>query len=102
MNIRAATITDVPALAEVAVISFPDDPQWEYRFQYRSKYPKEHLAAIREVYRAAIEEEAETGTVVNIACNEQGTPMGLAVWDLLYLGKFGGGMKNFQPGKPRC
>ncbi|KAF2761039.1 acyl-CoA N-acyltransferase [Pseudovirgaria hyperparasitica] len=101
MNIRTATLADVPALANIAVTAMPDDPQWDYRFPYRLKYPEEHLAAIQNVYRSAVEDEASAGTVVKVLCNDKDEPMALSVWDLLYLGKASGGMANFAPNPNR-
>ncbi len=43
MAIRAAKLSDIEGVVEVALSAMPHDPQSNYRFPYRKKYPEEHL-----------------------------------------------------------
>ena len=41
VHLRVATPDDVDDIVQLVLKSMPDDPQWNYRFPYREKYPED-------------------------------------------------------------
>ena len=48
MRLREASYADLEAITWVLLASFPNDPQWPYRFQWALVYPSEHRKHTRQ------------------------------------------------------
>lgn len=57
MHIRPATVRDVDALASIVCEAMPLDPQWDYRYSLRKKYPEDLYAYTRLMIKSRIEDK---------------------------------------------
>ncbi|ETS79398.1 hypothetical protein PFICI_09251 [Pestalotiopsis fici W106-1] len=48
--VRVATMEDLDDLTKIAQAGFPDDPEFDYRFPHRQKYPDDHWRWTRREY----------------------------------------------------
>ena len=91
LSIRLAKAEDLDDLTDVAQISFPDDPEFDYRFPYRQDFPDDHRKWIRceyEGYLAQPDKFAVLVVTVAVQSEEMYTTdkiIALAVWDMSVL-----------------
>jgi hypothetical protein len=87
LNIRQGSIDDLDALVDIALAAMPLDPQWNYRFPLRQKFPEDTRYHTSMRYREFLENDSRQW-VVSVA---ESFPAGLrkgskivafAVWDV--------------------
>ncbi|KAL8834336.1 MAG: hypothetical protein Q9170_003790 [Blastenia crenularia] len=96
LSLRTATEADLDELTQVAQAGFPDDPEWNYRFPNRRKYPEDNWKCIRreyEEYLAQPEKYVVLVVTAPVKSSERliSKVIALAVWDISILTKQTGG-----------
>lgn len=96
--IRAATKTDLDDITRIAQAAFPDDPEFNYRFPYRNKYPEDNWKWTRLEYEEYLDQPEKYGTLIATAPVQSENQVShraiaLAVWDLSVCTKSKGGGK---------
>ncbi|KAI8626342.1 hypothetical protein F5Y19DRAFT_227121 [Xylariaceae sp. FL1651] len=90
LRLRFATKADLDDLTNIAQAGFPDDPEWDYRFHHRDKYPEDNRKWTRIEYEEYLD-QPEKYTVllatlpadqVDDATRTRPVPIALAVWDV--------------------
>ena len=88
LNLRPATPQDINALANIIYSAMPMDPQWDYRFVNRKKFPQDNFASSRNMFKSMLKEEGVAINVVTFStpCETEveWTPQALAVWEIEY------------------
>ncbi len=88
--LRRATKADLDDITRVAQAGFPDDPEFNYRFPYRHKFPEDNWKWTRREYAEYLEQPQKFAVlVVTAPVVEDGRtrdrPIALAVWDMAVL-----------------
>ena len=88
-ELRKATADDLDSIATLVCVSFPDDPQWSYRFPRRLDYPEDNFEATRKMYQVFMKDEQEEHYHVKVLTARGLTtrPIAVAVWRLEYMYK---------------
>ncbi|KAI9672460.1 MAG: hypothetical protein M1817_003226 [Caeruleum heppii] len=99
MLLRRATAADVEAITDIAQAAMPDDPQWDYRFPYRDRYPEDNRRWTRQFYQDFFDEPAKFATWVMTVPDaagqrDPGKPVAFAVWVVENL------QQGFQTAQP--
>lgn len=91
MKPRLGVPADVDAITHVIVNAMPLDPQWDYRFPHRRRYPVDHYKYTRMLIEyfldpayddwrvMVVEDSLEPGGATSI--------VSFGVWDVSYLNK---------------
>lgn len=86
LRVRAATALDLSAMATVMYEAMPLDPQWNYRFPLRKKFPEENYGCTRLMLKSMLEENGVYISVVTFPspCLEEDeeVPAAVAVWEV--------------------
>jgi len=91
LNVRAAAQADLDEIVRLVQIAFPDDPEFNYRFPYRDRFPEDNTTGVRREYAAYLDQPEKFAVMVVTTSdtNEsevQGHPIiALAVWDISVL-----------------
>lgn len=99
--LRKATKADLDDITRVAQAGFPDDPEFNYRFPHRDKWPEDSWKWTRREYEGYIEQPEKFAVLVvtaSVATNGKAAdrPIALAVWDLAVLTEpTGGGLGTY-------
>jgi hypothetical protein len=86
MYICQETLDDLDAMAEAHFTAFRDDPDIDYPFPNRRKYPEEYKASMKERFKSYLA-EPET-YLVTVACSKTDEdhrivkPVAYAIWRL--------------------
>lgn len=96
LHLRLADQDDLDQITDVAQAAFPDDPEFNYRFPYRDKYPEDNRKWVRkeyEEYLAQPEKYAVLVATVPKKCDGKVVKrvVALAVWDINVLAESTGG-----------
>lgn len=87
MHIRTATLRDVDALASIMCEAMPLDPQWDYRYSLRKKYPEDLYGYTRLMIKSRIEDDNNFIDVVTFPspgiAKEDEVPAALAISTVL-------------------
>ena len=89
MAIRAANLSDIEKVLEVVLSAAPYDPQWDYRFPYRKKYPEEHLKYTKLLIECFLDQTWDDWQVMVVEapsledCNVT-TIVSISVWDVSF------------------
>ncbi|KAJ8131661.1 hypothetical protein O1611_g1965 [Lasiodiplodia mahajangana] len=102
-QLRAATLTDVPQIADVIIAAMPFSSQWDYRFPHRhwlvyvvEPSPSEDAESV------GVTEPGEGNTLQenNTPCEKKpATIVAVAVWDISYINKRKNG-PSYEPFSP--
>jgi hypothetical protein len=84
LTFRTATRADLDDLADIACAAFPADPQWDYRFPLRKKYPDDTLKCTKEHYKSMLKENGVVINVITAKVDGRQKPIALAVWELMF------------------
>ncbi|KAH7377964.1 acyl-CoA N-acyltransferase [Cadophora sp. MPI-SDFR-AT-0126] len=100
-TLRKADKSDLEDITTVAQAGFPDDPEFDYRFPKRDKYPEDNRKWIKREYQAYIEQpEKFTVMIVTTPVEKDGQvasqAIALAVWDISVLTEATGGDDGLQ------
>lgn len=101
LRLRHATKADTDGITEVAIKAFPDDPEFDYRFPYRHKYPEDHHKWVRREYEEYLDQRDKFVVLVvttsvkldNDTVSEK--VIALAVWDMKVMKPATGGSKFY-------
>jgi hypothetical protein len=86
LRLRKATSGDLDGIAQLAQEAFVDDPERDYRFPYRSKFPEDHAKWTRREYEAYMEEpEMYLILVIEATNGQKKMIVALCVWDISNL-----------------
>jgi hypothetical protein len=101
--VRRASKADLDDIAKVAQAGFPDDPEFNYRFPYRHKYPEDNWKWTRREYEGYIDQPEKFAVlVVTVTVSESDKaverPIALAVWDMAVLTEPTGGGLGISSG----
>jgi hypothetical protein len=97
LKLRQATKSDLDDITKLAQVGFSgDDPELDYRFPYRMKYPEDNWKWTKRQYEEYLDQpEKFTVLVVTVpvACGGHLSEkvISLAVWDMSVLEKPNGG-----------
>ncbi|KAF2810817.1 acyl-CoA N-acyltransferase [Mytilinidion resinicola] len=96
LTLRLATKADLDDITKVAQAGFPDDPEFDYRFPERKKYPEDNWKWTRQEYEEYIDQPEKFAVLVVTAPVESdgetaNKPISLAVWDMSVLTNSKGG-----------
>ena len=100
-TLRKANKSDLEDITTVAQAGFPDDPEFDYRFPKRDKYPEDNRKWIRREYQAYLEQpEKFTVMIITTPVEKDGQvasrAIALAVWDMAVLTEATGGGETFS------
>ncbi|KAF4468528.1 gnat family [Fusarium albosuccineum] len=101
-SVRAATPEDLDDIVDVVLVAMPHDPQWNYRFVYKDKFPGDHRKYTRLLYQNFISPTNDDWHVSLAETSGSQTPrkvVGFAVWDLSYANKDQKG-PDYEPQNP--
>tara|TARA_R110002060_G_scaffold15727_12_gene21975 strand:- start:2066 stop:2506 length:441 start_codon:yes stop_codon:yes gene_type:complete len=95
-TLRKADKSDLEDITTVAQAGFPDDPEFDYRFPKRDKYPEDNRKWIKREYQAYLEQpEKFTVMIITTPVERDGQvasrAIALAVWDMAVLTEATGG-----------
>ncbi len=82
--LREATIDDLDYLTDIQVLAFPSDPQWDYRFPHRKKYPGDIKKYTKLRFESFLKNNRYHVELAEICRTEEGKtmrPVAFAVWD---------------------
>ncbi|KAI1106394.1 acyl-CoA N-acyltransferase [Jackrogersella minutella] len=79
---RPATLDDLEDIATVAQQGFPDDPEFDYRFPHRDKYPEDNRKWILQEYREYLEQPDKYEVIIVTAGDNNNKAVALSVWDI--------------------
>jgi len=110
--LRKATIDDLEDITTVAQEAFPDDPEWNYRFPYRDKYPEDNRKYTMIEYEEYIGQPEKYGVFVvttprvgydktRRAAKTPDRPIAIGVWDIAVMTPQKGRGKQSSP-QPQC
>ncbi len=80
--VRTARLDDLDAITTVVQLGFPDDPQFNYRFPYRLKYPEDHWKWTRREYEGYLNQAEKYAVVVAATPDTEDKPIAVSVWDM--------------------
>jgi hypothetical protein len=55
LEIRLATLDDLPEITDLVIKAFETDPEWRYRYPRRHEYPEDHFNCTKEPFRQTLE-----------------------------------------------
>jgi hypothetical protein len=92
MRLREAGPSDVDAVVDVLLAAMPDDPAWDYRFQYRKEHPEDHRKFQRLFFKYLIDPSYEDWVVMvaespSVEDSSVSNIVAFAVWDISYINK---------------
>jgi hypothetical protein len=86
VSFRVATQDDLDNITRVAQAGFPDDPEWNYRFPYRSDYPKDNWKWTRRDYQLYLGNPEKftvlVATTPDDRSEQESKIIALAVWNI--------------------
>ncbi|KAI0834246.1 acyl-CoA N-acyltransferase [Hypoxylon sp. FL0890] len=82
LALRTATPDDLEDIATVAQEGFPDDPEFNYRFPYRQKFPEDNRKWIVQEYREYLEQPDKYAVIIITASDNDNKAVALSVWDI--------------------
>ncbi|KAK7181603.1 acetyltransferase [Paraphaeosphaeria sporulosa] len=87
LRLRNATINDAAAIANVTIAAFFDLPNWDYLYQFRREYPREHQRCMTQFTNRILAHPAGRGEVVEIEAGADGERVVIAsaLWLQLQL-----------------
>lgn len=97
LRLRVATKLDLDEITRVVQAGFPDDPEFNYRFPYRDRYPEDNWTWVRKEYEEYIEQPSKFAVMVittPVGSDSGGVAdrvVALAVWDMSTTQKAIGG-----------
>ena len=99
--VRQATPADLNAVVEVVLSTMPQDPQWNYRFPYRDKYPEDHLKYTSMLFEYFIDPSYDDWLVMVVDAPDIKNPkvskiVAFSIWDVSYINKAKYG-PSYQP-----
>lgn len=88
MNIREATIVDLDVITEIALAAFPLDPQWDYRFPHRYKFPEDTRSYTKIGYKTFFDAPKDSfyvmvATAPSLEDPGVTKPVAVAVWEMM-------------------
>jgi hypothetical protein len=95
-KLRFATKADLDDITDVARSGFPDDPEFDYRFPYRDRYPEDNRKWIHREYEQYLEQPKKFATlVVTTLVSRKGISkeraISVGIWDISPMSKSTGG-----------
>ncbi|KAM5376394.1 hypothetical protein ACJZ2D_005448 [Fusarium nematophilum] len=87
-----AKVEDIETITELYLLSFSEDPQWNYRFPYHSQYPEDSRAWTRRFFEELLKPDRRGYVVVNVIEAAQdrqeaiNKSISLAIWEIETLG----------------
>ncbi|KAG4436840.1 hypothetical protein IFR05_007689 [Cadophora sp. M221] len=90
LEIRIATLEDLPDITELVINAFETGPEWDYRYPRRHEYPEDHFNCTREPFRQTLESgggKEDDAPVMFLATlkagdsSTRGKPIAVAVWE---------------------
>jgi hypothetical protein len=99
ISIRRATIDDLDAMVDIALVAMPQDPQWNWRFPYRLQFPEDTRDFTRVKYEEFLR-NADGQWLVMLAereeLNGKAAPeaVAMAIWNMKNLTALEGNSKS--------
>ncbi len=88
LRVRVALHQDVDALAAIIYHAMPMDPQWDYRFPLRKKYPQDNYGHTCLMMKSMLEEQSVFINVVTFPApglrEDEEIPVAVAVWEVKF------------------
>ncbi|PVH85482.1 hypothetical protein DL98DRAFT_511531, partial [Cadophora sp. DSE1049] len=90
LEIRLATLDDLPEITDIVIKAFETDPEWNYRYPRRHDFPEDHFNCTKEPFRQTLEsgggkeDAAHVMFVVTAKARDsakRGKPIAVAVWE---------------------
>ncbi|KAI1374759.1 acyl-CoA N-acyltransferase [Hypoxylon crocopeplum] len=100
LALRAATPDDLEDIATVAQKGFPDDPEFDYRFPYRSACAEDNRRWIIQEYKEYLDQPDKYAVIIVTASDNDHKAVALSVWDIS-IGKAHQGGDLGVPDNPR-
>ncbi|KAK0665619.1 hypothetical protein QBC41DRAFT_11734 [Cercophora samala] len=98
MKPRLGVPADIEAVTDVIIRTMPLDPQWDYRFPYRDKFPEDHYRFTRLLFEYFLDPAYDDWQVMVVedslepGCDERRV-VSFSVWDVSYRNK-----RRYGPG----
>jgi hypothetical protein len=83
---RPARPSDAESLTDTMIAAMSLDPQWDYRFQHRHKFPEDHRNNTKLLVDLFINPEYDDWHVMVVESPE-GQIMSFSIWDISYRNK---------------
>jgi hypothetical protein len=88
LRVRPAIPQDIDSMATIIYEAMPMDPQWDYRFPLRKKYPEDNYAYTRLMMKSMLEEDGVFTQVVTFPTPglrvRDEVPAAVAVWEVTF------------------
>ncbi|KAK4183082.1 hypothetical protein QBC35DRAFT_130313 [Podospora australis] len=103
MKPRLGRPSDVEAVTDVIIKTMPLDPQWNYRFPYRGKYPDDHYKYTKLLFQYFLDPSYDDWTVMVVEDilkpGDKLSVVSFGVWDVSFRNKrrFG---SDYRPQDP--
>lgn len=86
-SIRSAGLQDIEHITNVVLEAMPDDPQWDYRFVHKRKFPEDHRHFTSLLYKQFVDPSNDDWTVMlaEASSAQEAEPrrvVGFAVFDI--------------------
>lgn len=86
LRVRAATAHDLSAMATIVYEAMPSDPQWNYRFPLRKRFPEDNYGCTRQMLKSMFEDDGFYINVVTFPSpclhEDEEIPAAVAVWEV--------------------
>lgn len=92
MTIRTADLTDLDNVVDLVLSVMPHDPQWNYRFPYRTEHAEDHLKYTKLLFQFFIDPSYDDWHVMvaeapSLEDSSVIKVVAFAVWDVLFVNK---------------
>lgn len=87
ISVRQAGLADLDAMVSIGLKAMPMDPQWNWRFEHRDRFPVDYETNTRDIYRGFLK-NLPGNWLVLIAekpVNGKPRPVAFAVWNVANL-----------------
>lgn len=80
--IREATLDDLDSIVNIVLVAMVHDPQWNYRFEHKDKFPDDHRKFTRHLYQEFLSHVNDDWQVILAETTTTPGRHMFAVWDV--------------------